>query len=169
MIRVVRGTGTGPTELASYDAALAEAGVHNYNLSRVSSVIPADETVTTPGTAPDLGPVGGELTVVEARATGPTAVAACLGWVTAEAGGLFYESGTGEDGVVVGERVEGEAPTDAAVRRVRRGLEAGRDLREWTFGDPATRTAAVAGGREAEYATAVVLGVYGEATPLSGR
>jgi arginine decarboxylase len=166
MIRVVWGAGTGPTELASYDAALAAAGVHNYNLSRVSSVVPAGETVTTPGTAPDLGPVGGELTVVEARATGSAAVAACLGWATAEAGGLFYESGAVEDGAVVGERVEADDPTDAARRQVLRGLAAGRDLRPWAFGDPETRTAAVAGEREGEYATAVVLGVYGEADPL---
>ncbi|MFB6219209.1 MAG: pyruvoyl-dependent arginine decarboxylase [Halobacteriaceae archaeon] len=163
MIRVVWGGGTGPTALASYDAALAAAGVHNYNLVRVSSVIPADATVETPGTAPALGPVGGRLTVVEARATGEGEVAACLGWATAERGGLFYEAG-------VGSRVHGESvasdddPAAAAASRVREGLAAGCALREWSFGAPETRTAtATATG---EYATAVVLGVYGEADPL---
>jgi arginine decarboxylase len=37
-IRIVRGTATGPTAMAAYDAALAAAGVHNYNLVSVSSV-----------------------------------------------------------------------------------------------------------------------------------
>ena len=40
LIRVVWGSATGPTKMASYDAALAEAGVENYNLVSVSSVIP---------------------------------------------------------------------------------------------------------------------------------
>lgn len=72
-VRIVWGTGTGSTALASYDAALAAAGVHEYNLVRVSSVLPADTTVDVVGTAPDLGPVGGTLTVVEARETAPVA------------------------------------------------------------------------------------------------
>ncbi|MEF8907067.1 MAG: pyruvoyl-dependent arginine decarboxylase, partial [Haloarculaceae archaeon] len=38
VIRVVWGSGTGPTGTAAYDAALAEAGVHDYNLVTVSSV-----------------------------------------------------------------------------------------------------------------------------------
>ena len=45
-IRVVRGTATGPTATASYDAALAAANVHDYNLVSVSSVIPADAYAT---------------------------------------------------------------------------------------------------------------------------
>ena len=44
-IRVVWGTASGPTRMSSYDAALAEANVHNYNLVSVSSVIPADTPV----------------------------------------------------------------------------------------------------------------------------
>lgn len=68
-IRVVPGTGTGPTALAAYDAALADAGVHNYNLIRVSSVVPAESRIEVLDTAPDLGPAGNRLTVVEARTT----------------------------------------------------------------------------------------------------
>ncbi|MFC6727007.1 pyruvoyl-dependent arginine decarboxylase, partial [Halobium palmae] len=64
-IRVVAGVGTAPTEMASYDAALADAGIHNYNLVPVSSVVPGDATVAFVGTAPDLGPAGNRLTVVE--------------------------------------------------------------------------------------------------------
>ena len=68
-IRVVHGVGEAATKMASYDAALADANVHNYNLVTVSSVIPSDATVEAVGTAPDLGPAGERLTVVEARAT----------------------------------------------------------------------------------------------------
>jgi hypothetical protein len=36
IIRVTSGTGTGPTELAAFDAALLDAGVANYNLIPLS-------------------------------------------------------------------------------------------------------------------------------------
>jgi len=39
-IVVSRGTGEGPTPLAAFDKALLAAGVENYNLIRLSSVIP---------------------------------------------------------------------------------------------------------------------------------
>ncbi len=39
-ITVTSGTGEGPTSLAAFDAALLDAGVANYNLIYLSSVIP---------------------------------------------------------------------------------------------------------------------------------
>lgn len=39
-ILVSHGTGDGPTPLAAFDSALLAAGVENYNLIRLSSVIP---------------------------------------------------------------------------------------------------------------------------------
>ena len=39
-IRIATGTGIGPTPLAAFDAALGDAGVANYNLICLSSVIP---------------------------------------------------------------------------------------------------------------------------------
>ena len=70
-IRVVWGAATGPTEMASYDAALTAAGVGNYNLVTVSSVIPSEATVVEAGTASELGETGDRLTVVECSATAP--------------------------------------------------------------------------------------------------
>ncbi|MFC4549984.1 MULTISPECIES: pyruvoyl-dependent arginine decarboxylase [Halorussus] len=154
-IRVVWGTASGPTEMSSYDAALAEANVHNYNLVPVSSVIPANADVEAVGTAPDLGPAGERLTVVEARATraGPGRVSAGLGWTESEEGpGLFYEAA-------------GEADEADVAERVTAGLEAGRALREWTFVDEATRTV-TAEADPGTYVTAVVLAVYGESDPI---
>ena len=39
------GTGAGPTELAAFDAALMDAGVANYNLLYLSSVIPPNARI----------------------------------------------------------------------------------------------------------------------------
>lgn len=44
-IFVTTGTGDGPTPLAAFDAALINAGVANYNLLYLSSVIPADAVI----------------------------------------------------------------------------------------------------------------------------
>lgn len=155
MIRVVWGSASAPTAMASYDAALAAAGLCNYNLIPVSSVIPADVTVEPVGTAPDLGPAGNRLTVVEARATtaGPGRVSAALGWARSETGpGLFYEAA-------------GETDAEDVTRRVREGLTAGQKLREWSFDEPTTRveSASVDSGT---YTTAVVLAAYGKSEPI---
>ncbi|ELY83543.1 pyruvoyl-dependent arginine decarboxylase [Natrinema altunense JCM 12890] len=142
--------------MASYDAALAEAGVENYNLVSVSSVIPAGVDVEAVGTAPDLGPAGDRLTVVEARATaaGPGRVSAALAWAQSvdNGPGLFYETA-------------GEMDREDVERRVREGLAAGQELRDWAFADPRVAVES----RQAEsgdYTTAVVLAVYGESEPI---
>lgn len=59
LIRVSTGTGSGPTQLAAFDAALFAAGVAGYNLVRLSSVVPPyaevrevrgeDQVAGTPG------------------------------------------------------------------------------------------------------------------------
>lgn len=156
VIRVVWGAATAPTELASYDAALAEANVHDYNLVQVSSVVPAAASIEVVGEAPDLGPAGERLTVVEGRATvapgDPDRAAAALGWSREPDGpGIFYES-SGAD-------------PEAVRRQVEDGLAAGRRLREWDFGDHGTRVVS-ADADPSGYTTAVVLALYGESTPL---
>jgi arginine decarboxylase len=45
LIRVSSGTGIGPTRLSAFDAALRSAGVADFNLVRLSSVIPPGSTV----------------------------------------------------------------------------------------------------------------------------
>ena len=153
-IRVVWGTGTGPTETAAYDAALADANVHNYNLVTVSSVIPAAATVEAVGTAPDLGPAGNRLTVVEAHANaaGPQTVSAALGWATGPGPGLFYEAA-------------GDTDATDVETRVREGLDAGADLRDWTLDDERIHAESVTAA-SGEYAAAAVLGVYGESASI---
>jgi arginine decarboxylase len=180
-VRVVRGTGTGPTATASYDAALADAGVHDYNLVTVSSVVPADAAIEVAGTAPNLGPAGGALTVVEARETAaaPSRAAAALGWTRTDPDadapavdepgqGLFYEAAdaAAADGgrLRSAEDADGDTLVGSVTERVRDGLAAGRDLRGWPPADPAVRTATATA--ETGYVTAVVLAVYGDADPI---
>lgn len=154
VIRLVWGTGGGPTELAAFDAALAAAGIHNYNLVTLSSVIPEDPDLEVVGTAPDLGPVGDELHVVKSAAVAAPgeSAAAGIGWARSESSrGIFYEI-DGKDS----ESVEAE---------IRQGLAAGRELRDWEFHDDQV----VVESTEAadEYAGVVVCAAYGKSRPVT--
>jgi arginine decarboxylase len=153
-VRVVWGTGRGPTELAAYDAALAAAGVGNYNLVAVSSILPADADVSVAGTAPDLGPAGARLTVVQARATveGPGHVSAALGYASGPGPGVVYEA--------AGETVEADVRTE-----VEEGLAAGRAQRDWTFEDQRVESTS-APAEPGAYTAAVVLATLGVGEPL---
>ena len=156
-IRVVWGGATGPTAMASYDAALAAAAVHDFNLVTVSSVVPADVPIAVEGTAPDLGPAGERLTVVQSRDTvgpeGERPAVAGLGWArSADDGpGIFYEA-AGDDEAAVRERIEA-------------GLDYGAGLRDW---DVAERTVEVRSSEAAleGYTTQVLLAVYGDSDPI---
>ncbi len=155
-IHVAWGAGRAPTAMSAYDAALADANLHNYNLVPVSSVIPADADVEVceDVVAPDLGPAGNQLTVVEAHANaaGPTHISAGLGWATGPGPGLFYEVADTTDA------------TDVE-QRVRTGLDAGRDLRDWEFTDETVRTVSI-DAEPGEYASVVVVAAYGESEPI---
>lgn len=68
-IRVSVGTGSGRTTLSAFDAALADAGVSDFNLIRLSSVIPPGSRVFEAGAREKLpGGHGDALYCVYARA-----------------------------------------------------------------------------------------------------
>lgn len=153
VIRIVWGTGQGATAKASFDTALAEAGVHNYNLRHLSSVIPADVPVAETATAPDLGPTGNALDVVLARQTSPpgTRAAAGLAWLRGEDNtGIFYE-GSDHDPETVRERLAA-------------GIDHGCSLRD-IEGETQSRVVTVEPSSES-YTTAVVAAIYGQSEPL---
>lgn len=152
MIRVVDGTGAGPTEKAAFDAALAAAGLHRYNLRRLSSVIPGGAAVEVVGTAPDLGPTGAVLDAVLADKTGrpETGVTAGLAWAQDPSGGVFYEVG-GTD-------------AEAVTEQLHAGVEHGMELRG-VDGPVETRLVTVE-PEPGQYVAAVVAAVYGEGTRL---
>ncbi|QLG61298.1 pyruvoyl-dependent arginine decarboxylase [Halorarum salinum] len=158
-IHVAAGTARAPTAMAAYDAALADANLHNYNLVPVSSVVPADAEVRSVERAPDLGPAGNRLTVVQAHGTASPAdareterVVAGLGWATGPGPGLFYEA----DGTDV----------DSVERTIGEGLATGADLRDWTFDGEEVRLASAATSEDA-YTAAVVVAAYGESEPIA--
>jgi arginine decarboxylase len=104
-ISVSPGVGTGPTKLAAFDAALMAAGIHNYNLIPLSSVIPPGAFLERRRHVAPPEDYGRRLYLVLAHETAAEAgatAAAGLGWVRepGDGRGLFVEAhGTGEDEV----------------------------------------------------------------------
>lgn len=97
-IHIASGTAEGPTELAAFDAALYAAGVANFNLIALSSVIPPKSKVVeyADKIAEIKGEWGDRLYVVKAeyRTSVPGVEAwAGIGWVIDEetGKGLFVE------------------------------------------------------------------------------
>lgn len=169
-IRVLAGAGTGPTELAARDAALCDAGIGNFNLVSLSSVIPPSATVGRVESIPSLGPVAGLLPVVEAAVTVPpgTAGAAALGWARADDGrGLFYEATAEESpevpdgGRAVPDR-DGDALEEQLAGTVREGLAHGFAIRGW--GDPSSTVETGSVGDPDSHASLAILAAYGRAT-----
>jgi arginine decarboxylase len=102
-IPLVTGIGSGATALAAFDSALRAAGVANFNLIRLSSVIPPHTDVDADGRSPlPAGGWGDRLYCVyaEQRASTPGEQAwAGIGWVQRHdgAGGLFVEHAGGSE------------------------------------------------------------------------
>lgn len=91
-----RGVGSGPTSLAAFDDALGDAGVANYNLVTLSSVIPPGSRIERRRWLTPESHWGRRLYCVlsQARATRPGQVVhAGIGWVQGQAAGqgLFVE------------------------------------------------------------------------------
>jgi arginine decarboxylase len=96
-ISVTGGVGFGPTKLAAFDAALREAGIADFNLITLSSVIPPAATIVTSDTPTSFGGGWGDrLYVVMAQLRVDTRyeeAVAGLGWIQAPSSGrgLFVE------------------------------------------------------------------------------
>jgi arginine decarboxylase len=153
VIRLVWGTGQGPTVKASFDAALAAAEAHSYNLRELSSVIPAAVPIEETGTAPDLGPTGNALDAVIARQTSPpgTRAAAGLAWIRDEDGaGIFYE--------------EANHDPETVRKHLEAGIDHGSSLRD-IEGEMHSRVVTADPSGEA-YTTALVAALYGESERL---
>lgn len=107
IIQVASGIGTGPTKLSAFDSALNDAGVANYNLIRLSSVVPPETTikVVDKSDIESHGEWGDKLYVVmaEIRVNTPNAEAwAGIGWVqdSNTGKGLFVEHEGGNEKTV---------------------------------------------------------------------
>ena len=98
-IHVTWGTGEGDTKIAAFDYALWDAGVANYNLIKLSSIIPDGSDVVVENVDMNSKEHGHKLYVVVAESyeaePGKKAVAG-LGWVSAnhtKGKGIFVEHG----------------------------------------------------------------------------
>lgn len=94
-IEVVAGVGEGQTELGAYDAAEAKMAAENYNLIRMTSVIPPNcEVVDVDGPSTVGGEWGDKLWCIYAnkRTSKPgEEVWAGIGWIMLGEKGLFCE------------------------------------------------------------------------------
>ena len=129
-IPLVSARGQGPTTLAAFDAALIQAGIANFNLIKLSSVIPPGSTIVQPARVDPGGAWGDRLYIVlaESRVDTPNAEAwAGIGWVQDPDTnkGLF---------------VEHEGSSEAQVRRdMELTLKALVNNRPGEFGEPQYR------------------------------
>lgn len=127
-IQVTDGVGVGPTELSAFDQALVKAGVANFNLIYLSSVLPAGSDVqVTDEPQPVKGDWGDRLYVVMAqqRASELGSEAwAGIGWI---------QDPLTKKGLLV----EHEGHSEAEVRAdIRDSLQALADNRGMSFGEP---------------------------------
>jgi len=113
-VKMVKGIGQGATKLSAFDCALQDAGVSNYNLIVLSSIIPPNAIVER--VKKYLTPAeewGHKLYIVKAEERSDKkgdALAAGLGWYQIENGkGLFVEhEDIGIDEIAVREKVEAD-------------------------------------------------------------
>lgn len=101
-IFIISSEGTGSTMLSAFDSALIAAGVHNYNLILLSSVIPANAAVISVDkyTRNDKSEHGHKLYVVQSRSVSEKKgnfVGASVGWYMMESGGGFFVEHHHED------------------------------------------------------------------------
>ncbi len=98
-IYITDGIGSGPTQLAAFDAALQNAGIGDFNLIELSSIIPRDSSIQIKKYSPNSNDVGHKLYIVLAKQDsciqGDTAWAG-LSWAqTSKSGeGVFAEFGS---------------------------------------------------------------------------
>lgn len=120
-IDIVWGRSEGKTLLSAFDKALVKAGIHNFNLIPLSSIIPKNSIVEEVGKAHLSNEIGDILHVVIASFSSkkPNAIiSAGLGWVQTEQGGLFIES-------------KGEFSQEECESEIRVGLSEMLDARGW--------------------------------------
>jgi arginine decarboxylase len=111
-IHIATGVGSGPTKLSAFDSALNHAGIANYNLLKLSSVIPPKSNIIIHETKPiknNLTEIDGDwgdrlyLVMAENRVDTPNAEAwAGIGWVQDKktGKGLFVEHEGGSEKTV---------------------------------------------------------------------
>ena len=137
-IHLVKGSGHGPTRIAALDAALFAAGISDYNLIPLSSILPpGSRLLSTPWRA-EAKDYGNRLYLVVSTAHTPddtTGAVAALGWVRSSDGRGFLVEDSGGDRDTVVERVS-RALEDMRQRRNLVEAESGCEVMEVKAGSP---------------------------------
>jgi arginine decarboxylase len=121
-IDIVWGKSEGKTLLSAFDRALLNAGIHNFNLIPLSSVIPPQSVIHETGAYTSSGRVGEILYVVISSLSSPKSnalISAGLGWVQTQEGGLLIES-------------KGEFSREECEEEIRVGLTEMMEARKWS-------------------------------------
>ncbi len=121
-IDIVWGASEGKTLLSAFDRALLNAGIHNFNLILLSSVIPPKSVIHETGTYTSSDRVGEILYVVISSLSSHKSnalISAGLGWVLTREGGLLIES-------------KGEFSREECEEEIRVGLTEMMEVREWS-------------------------------------
>ncbi len=119
-VDIVWGEGKGTTAVSAYDAALCQAGISDFNLIFLSSIIPPGAVLKEVGKFKGEG-IGKVLPVVIAQSSGRGHQVAGLGWVQSPQGGLLMEA--------AGRRKED------VIRSINQGLKDMMERRSWDFSD----------------------------------
>lgn len=135
-VDIVWGEGKGKTVTSAYDAALTKAGIANFNLMALTSIIPPGAVIAEPGTFKGEG-TGQILPVVVATSAGRGHQVAALGWIHSPEGGLLFEA-AGKN-------------TDAVIQDITCGLQDMTRKRSWNFSDISYRV------QEADYSVGCAL------------
>lgn len=140
-IDIVWGEGTGTTVTSALDAALTKAGIANFNLVILSSIVPPGCVIREAGTFEGKG-TGKMLPVALTKAAGKGHQVAGMGWVHSPQGGLLLEA-TGSD-------------RESVIHNIENGLKDMMKKRQWDFSSISYRIA------EADYplGCAVVAAVF---------
>lgn len=120
-IDIVWGKSEGKTLLSAFDKALLQAGIHNFNLIPLSSVIPQNSVVEEVGVYRSSNEIGKIQYVVMSSYSSKKSnitISAGLGWVQTEQGGLFIES-------------KGEFSQEECEEEITEGLREMLDARSW--------------------------------------
>ena len=138
-VLVSSGVGRGETTLAAFDNALHHAGISNFNLIQLSSVVPLGwEVRVVEKYVPERDSWGAKLYVVlaEARTShAPATIGAGVGWyISPEGRGLFVEHASERHGL---DAASMEALIMHELEKSMRGL---CETRDWPFDDKCFRT-----------------------------
>lgn len=100
------GVGEGLTKKAAFDASLFDVGIANYNLIKLSSVIPENSDIIIRKIDWNNKEYGYKLYVVLAKSIGNGQVSSGIGWIQDKSRkGLFVEEG-GKDGKEIKKLIE---------------------------------------------------------------